>query len=100
MNISKEKFKSLFEWGILIPFGVILGLALADLIVQPYIKTVFLVLLLFMWAGFLGYGFIFKEAYFVNDRLKDIKLVYIFQQAIYLVLIVLSINSLFGNLYT
>ena len=98
--LSKEKFKTTFESVFLIIIFSFCGLAFGEYILQPLLKPIFASVILMAWISMLAFGFIYKESYIFKCSKNSKRSIYIGEQLIYFILIIINCEVLVGAVYT
>ena len=100
MFILKEKFKAIFESTFIIVVFSLGGLAINEILIQPFAKLVFVSLFFLGWFVLLIYGLIYKESYMFKCSVKSRLFIYLAEQFIYCSLIIITGIVLFRAMYT
>ena len=100
LNISNDKYKSIFEWLILISVFALLVLGWAGVIVRPNLKPVIWHLFLFIGVGYLCHGIIYKKPYYLNVDSKWSKYLYGIELFCFSAFILLVVKVIVELVYT
>ncbi|WP_010386308.1 hypothetical protein [Pseudoalteromonas rubra] len=100
LEISKVKFKAVFETATLTMFIALAGSSFLNLLTPFIAKLIALALILAMFSVMLSFGLVYKKAYFSSVRLKAINSFYLVHQLLLIVLILLALFSLVRHFYT